>query len=101
MYYTVNMEVVRYFWTQIPEIEEIDGHLQIDSVDLHGKDQTESEDHFTVTDALLLENQVILTVKDLQVESYEVEEVQIEYTLANPMPFKAVVDYVINNEKVI
>ena len=44
---------------------------------------------------------MILTVKDLQVESYEDEEVLIEYTLANPIPFKDVVECVVNNEKVI
>ena len=43
---------------------------------------------------------MILTVKDLQVESYEDEEVLIEYTLANPIPFQDVVECVINDEKV-
>ena len=33
---------------------------------------------------------MILTVKDLQVELYEDEEVLNEYTLANPIPFKDV-----------
>ena len=43
---------------------------------------------------------MILTVKELQVESYEDEEVLIEYTLANPIPFKDVVECVVNYEKV-
>ena len=38
MYYTVNMAVVNYFRTQIPEIEKIDGQIKIESADLHGKD---------------------------------------------------------------
>ena len=38
--------------------------------------------------------------KNVQVESFENEEVLIEYTLANPMSLKDVVDYVVNNEKV-
>ena len=41
-----------------------------------------------------------LTVNDLQVGSYEDEEVMIEYTLANPIPFKDVVECVVNDEKV-
>ena len=53
----------------------------------NGKELNEQEDQFTVSDVLLSENPVILTVKDLQVESYEDEEVLIEYTLANPIPF--------------
>ena len=69
-------------------MEKIDGQMKIELADLCGKDLTESEDYFTITDVLLSENPVILTVKDLQVESYEDEEVLIEYTLANPMPFK-------------
>ena len=43
---------------------------------------------------------MILTVKDLQVESYEDEEVLIEYTLANPIPFKDIVECVVYDEKV-
>ena len=43
---------------------------------------------------------MILTVKDLQVESYEDEEVLIEYTLANPIPFKDIVECVVSDEKV-
>ena len=42
---------------------------------------------------------MILTVKDLQVESYEYE-VLIEHTLANPITFKDVVECVGNDEKV-
>ena len=42
--------------------------LAYESADLHGKDLTESEDHFTVTDVLLPENPVILSVKTLQEE---------------------------------
>ena len=48
----------------------------------------------------LSENPVILTVKDLQTESYEDEDVLIEYTLANSIPFKEVVECVVNAEKV-
>ena len=43
---------------------------------------------------------MILTVKDLQVESYEDEEILIEYTLPNPIPFKDVVECVVNDKKV-
>ena len=49
---------------------------------------------------LLSENPGILTLQDLQVESYEDEEVLIEYTLANPIPFQDFVECVINDEKV-
>ena len=99
-YYTVNMAVVNYFGTQVPEIEQIDGHMQIETMKANGKELNDQEDQFTVSDVLLSENPVILTVKDLQVESYEDEEVLIEYTLANPIPFKDVVECVINDEKV-
>ena len=64
--------------------------------DLYENGVAESEDHFTVTDVLLSEKPVILTVKHLQVKSYEDEEVLIEYTFANTMPFKDVVDCVVN-----
>ena len=37
MYYIVNMAVVNYFGTQIPEIEKTDGHIQIESADVHEK----------------------------------------------------------------
>ena len=100
MYYTVNMAVVNYFGTQIPEIEQIDGHMQIETINKNGKELNDPKDQFTVSDVLLSENPVILTVKDLQVESYEDEEVLIEYTLANPIPFKDVVECVFNDEKV-
>ena len=43
---------------------------------------------------------MILTVKDLQVESYEDEKVLTEYTRSNPIPFKDVVECVVNDEKV-
>ena len=59
----------------------------------------ESQDQFTVTDVLLSENPVILTINDLQVQLYDDEEVLIEYTLVNLMAFKDVVDCVINSEK--
>ena len=72
MYYTVNMAV----GTQIPEIEKMNGHMQIESAELYGKDLTEPVDHFTVTIAIW-----ILNVKDLQVELYEDEEILIEYTV--------------------
>ena len=74
--------------------------MQIESAELYGRDLTEPEDHLTVSDVLLSENPVILTVKDVQVESYEDEEVLIEYTPANPIPLKDVVECVVTNEKV-
>ena len=73
------MAVVNYFGTQIPGIEEIYGQIKIESADLHGKDLTQSEDHFTITDVLLSENPVLPTVKDLQVEPYE-EDVALSNT---------------------
>ena len=100
MYYTMNMAVGNYFGTQIPEIEQIDGHMQIETINANGKELNDPEDQFTVSDVLLSENPVILTVKDLQVESYEDEAVLIEYTLANPIPFKDVVECVVNDVKV-
>ena len=66
--------------------------MQIESAELHGKDLTEPEYYSTS------EKPVILTV--IQVESYEDEEVMIEYTLANPIPFKDVVECVVNDVKV-
>ena len=66
---------------------------------MHEKDLTEPEHHFAVPYVLLSENPVILTVKDLQVESYEDEKVLIEYTLANAISFQDVVECV-NNERV-
>ena len=99
MYYTVNMAVVNYFGTQIPEVEKFDGHMQIETTDIYEKDLNDPKDQFKVSDELLSEYPVILTVKDLQVESYEDEEVLIEYTLANPIPFKDVVECFINDEK--
>ena len=99
MYYLVNMTVVNYFGTQIPEIENIDGHVHIELADLYGKDLIDPEDQFTVSGVLPSENPVILTEKDLQVESYEDEEVLIEYTLTNPIPFKDVVECVNNDEE--
>ena len=100
MYYTVNISVVNYSGTQIPEIEQIGGHMQIETLNANGKELNDPEVQFTVSDVLLSENPVILTVKDLQVELYEDEEVLIEYTLANPIPFKDVVECVVNDEKV-
>ena len=44
------MTVVNYFGTQIPEIEKIDGHIQIVSANVHGKDLTDPKDQFTVSD---------------------------------------------------
>ena len=58
MYNTVNVAVVNYFGTQIPEIEKIDGHMQIESADLYGKDLTDPEHQFTVSDVLLSETQL-------------------------------------------
>ena len=100
MYYTVNMAVVNFLGTQIPEIEQIDGHMQIETMNANGKELDDQEDQFTVSDVLLSENPVDLTVKDLQVESHEDEEVLIEYTLANPILFKDVVECVFIDEKV-
>ena len=100
MYYTENMAIVNYFGTQIPEVEKIDGHMQIETINTNEKDLNDPKDQFTVSDVLLSENPVILTVKDLQVESYGDEEVLIEYTLANPTPFKDVAECVVNDEKV-
>ena len=97
MYYSVNMAVVNYFGTQMPEVEKSDGHMQIETTDIHEKDLKDPKDQFTVSDVLLSENPVILTVTDLQVESYEDEEVLKEYTLANPIPFKDVVECVVND----
>ena len=73
---------------------------RLKQLNANGKELNDQEDQFTVSDMLLSENPVILTVKDLQVESCEDEEVLIEYTLANPIPFKDVVECVINDEKV-
>ena len=100
IYYTVNMAVVNYFGPQISEIELIDGHMQIETINANGKELNDPEDQFKVSDVLLSENPVNLTVKDLQVESYEDEKVLIEYTFANPIPFKDVVECVVNDEKV-
>ena len=100
MYYIVNIAVVNYFGTQIPEIEKIDGYMQIETADMHENDLNDPKDPFTVSDVLLSENPVILTVKDLPVESCEDEEVLIECTLANPIPFKDVVECVVNDETV-
>ena len=100
MYYNVNMAVVNYFGTQIPEVEKIDSHMQIETANTNGKDLNDPKDQFTVSDVLLSENPVILSVKDLQVESYEDEEVLIEYTLPNPILFKDIVECVVNEEKV-
>ena len=95
MYYTVNMAVVNSFGTQIPEKEQIDGHMQLETINANGKELNDPEEKFTISDVLLSENPVILTVKDLHVESYEDEEVLIEYTLANPIPFKDVVECIV------
>ena len=62
LYYTVNMAVVNYFGTQILEIEKIDGHKQIETADTHEKELNDPKDQFKVSDVLLSENQVILTV---------------------------------------
>ena len=94
------MAVVNYFGTQIQETEQIDGNMQIETINTNGKELNDPEDQFTVSDILLSENPVILTVQDLQVESYDDEEVLIEYILANPIPFKDVVECVVNDEKI-
>ena len=65
MYYTVSITVVK----NLRKFGKMDGHMEIESAELHGKDLTESEDLLTVTDVLQSENPVILTVKDLQVQS--------------------------------
>ena len=74
--------------------------MQIETTDIHEKYLNDPKDQFTVSDVLLSENPVILTVKDLQVESYQDEEVLIKYAVANPIPFKDVVECVVNDEKV-
>ena len=51
--------------------------MKTELVDSYGKDLTDSEDHFSVTDILLSEKPVLLTVKDLHEESFEDEEVLI------------------------
>ena len=100
MDYTVNMAVVNYYGTQISEIEKTDSHVQIESADSNGKGLTDPEDQFTVSEVLLSENPVILTVKDLQADSYKDEEVLIEYILANPILFQDVTECIVHDEKV-
>ena len=39
--------------------------MQIETADVHKEDMTDPEDQFTVSNVLLSENAVILTVKDL------------------------------------
>ena len=73
MYYTVNVAVVNYFGTQIPETEKIDGHMQTESAELYGKDLTEAKDHFTGSDIYYLKTQW-LSLLDLQEESYEMKK---------------------------
>ena len=65
MYYTVNMAVVNYFGRRTPEIEKIDGHMHIETTDVHEKNLNDPKDQFTVSDVLLSKNPIILTVKDL------------------------------------
>ena len=48
MHYTVNTAVVIYFGTQIPEVEKIDGHIQIETADIHEKDLNDPKDQFIV-----------------------------------------------------
>ena len=74
--------------------------MQIEAADMHEKDLNDPKDQFTVYDVLLSENPVIMTLNDLQVESYEDEKVLIEYTLANPIPFKVVVECTVNSKNV-
>ena len=74
--------------------------MEIKIINTNEKDLNDPKDQFTVSDVLLSKNPVILTVNDLQVESYEDEKVLIQYTLANPIPFKDVVECVVNDEKV-
>ena len=64
MYYIVNVTVVNYYGTQIPEGEKIDGHKQIETAYIHEKDLNDPKDQFTVSDVLLSENPVILTVNN-------------------------------------
>ena len=44
VYYTVNMAVVNYFGTQIPEIEQIDGHMEIETRNANGKELNDREE---------------------------------------------------------
>ena len=48
---------MNYFETQIPEMGQINGNMQIESADSYGKDLTDPEDQFTVSDVLLSETQ--------------------------------------------
>ena len=43
----------------------MDGHMQIEPMNTNEKDLNDPKDQFTVSDVLLSENPVILTVKDL------------------------------------
>ena len=53
VYYTVNMTGVNYFGMQIPKVEKIDGHMQIETTDVHEKHLNDPKDQFTVSDVLL------------------------------------------------
>ena len=48
MYYNVNMAVVNYFGTQIPEVESIDGNMQIETMNRNEKDLNDPKDQYTV-----------------------------------------------------
>ena len=50
IYYTVNMAVVNYFGTQIPDVEKIDGHMQIETMNTNGKELNDPKNQFTVSD---------------------------------------------------
>ena len=56
------MAVVNYFGTQIPEIEQIDDHMQIETMNANNKELNDEKDQFTVSDVLLSENAVILKI---------------------------------------
>ena len=86
--YTVSVAVVDYFGTQVPEVEQIDGCVQIETMNVNDKELGDQKDQFAVSDVLLSESLVILTVGDLQVESCGDGKVLIEYALAGPMPFE-------------
>ena len=54
IYNTVNLPVMNYFGTKLPDTGKIDGQMKTElnseSAELHGKDLTELEDHFTATE---------------------------------------------------
>ena len=97
VYCTLNVAVVNYFGTQVPEVERIGGCMQIGLANVHRRDLADPKDQFTVSDMFLSGGPVVLAVRDFQVESYEDREVLIECAIADPVPFRDVVECVIND----